>query len=268
MSFPFPLEYGTGLFSRLRGSLVIVGVSLRGALRRGMIWLLGSRNPYTPAGYVGYLTRGAVFGKSIFYGIQRGPTSAGRTWLLDVTNVSVTPYTYTEDFTGEDAVLSRDNLKIAFSVHTVWRVDESRVPLFMERFSTTMSERGHEKEPDAIVKVAYGNFIREPLRTFARDEVQQRNGLEVKDALIADRRRRARANPRICRRQPVHRSPASSSATCNIPRRSPMQSRASWRRRRNCSGRTPRSRSNGRSAPSAKCRRRASPTRCRSSAAS
>jgi len=184
MSFPLPLEYGTGLFSRLRSSLVIVGVFLL-ALCAGMIWLLGSRNPYTPAGYVGYLTRGAVFGKSIFYGTQRGPTSAGRSWLLDVTNVSVTPYTYTEDFTGEDAVLSKDNLKIAFRVHTVWRVDESRVPLFMERFSTTMSERGHEKEPDAIVKVAYGNFIREPLRTFARDEVQQRNGLEVKDALIA-----------------------------------------------------------------------------------
>ena len=184
MSFPFPLEYGTGLFSRLRSSLVIVGVFLV-ALCAGMIWLLGSRNPYTPAGYVGYLTRGAVFGKSIFYGTQRGPTSAGRSWLLDVTNVSVTPYTYTEDFTGEDAVLSKDNLKIAFRVHTVWRVDESRVPLFMERFSTTVSDRGHEKEPDTIVKVAYGNFIREPLRTFARDEVQQRNGLEVKDALIA-----------------------------------------------------------------------------------
>jgi regulator of protease activity HflC (stomatin/prohibitin superfamily) len=184
MSFPFPLEYGTGLFSRLRSSLVIVGVFLV-ALCAGMTWLLGSRNPYTPAGYVGYLTRGAVFGKSIFYGTQRGPTSAGRSWLLDVTNVSVTPYTYTEDFTGEDAVLSKDNLKIAFRVHTVWRVDESRVPLFMERFSTTVSDRGHEKEPDTIVKVAYGNFIREPLRTYARDEVQQRNGLEVKDALIA-----------------------------------------------------------------------------------
>jgi regulator of protease activity HflC (stomatin/prohibitin superfamily) len=34
------------------------------------------------------------------------------------------------------------------------------------------------------VKVAYSNFIREPLRTFARDEVQRRNGLEVKEALI------------------------------------------------------------------------------------
>ena len=149
-----------------------------------VVWLLGARNPYTPAGYVGYLTKGAVFGKARFYGIQRGPTSAGRSWLLDVTNVSITPYTYNEDFTRDDAVLSRDNLKIAFRVHTVWRVDDTRIPLFMERFSTTSSAQDQEKDPDAIVKIAYGHFVREPLRTYARDEVQRRNGMEVKDALI------------------------------------------------------------------------------------
>jgi regulator of protease activity HflC (stomatin/prohibitin superfamily) len=148
------------------------------------VWAIGSRNPYTPAGYVGYLTKGAVFGQSRFYGIQRGPTSPGRRWLLDVTNISITPYTYSEDFTGGEAVLSRDNLKIAFRVHTVWRVDDAKVPLFMERFSTTASDGDLERDPDAVVKIAYGHFVREPLRTYARDEVQRRNGLEVKDALI------------------------------------------------------------------------------------
>ncbi len=92
------------------------------------VWFAGSANPFTPAGYVGYLTKGAVFGQSRFYGVQRGPTSPGRTWLLDVTNISVTPYTYHEDFTGNDAVLSRDNLKIGFRVHTVWRIDEEQRP--------------------------------------------------------------------------------------------------------------------------------------------
>ena len=149
------------------------------------VWLIGSRNPYTPAGYVGYLTKGAVFGQSRFHGVQRGPTSAGRTWLLEVTNISVTPYTYTEEFIGDQAVLSRDNLKISFAVHTVWRVDDGQIPLFMERFSTTVSNGGTEKSPDAVVKVAYAHFVREPLRTFARDEVQRRNGLTVKDELIA-----------------------------------------------------------------------------------
>jgi regulator of protease activity HflC (stomatin/prohibitin superfamily) len=148
------------------------------------IWLIGSSNPFTPAGYVGYLTRGAVIGQSRFYGVQRGPTSPGRTWLLDVTNISVTPYSYTEEFSKDDAVLSRDNLKIAFRVNTVWRIDDARVPLFMERYSTTVAKSALEKEPDAIVKTAYSNFVREPLRTFARDEVQRRNGLDVKGDLI------------------------------------------------------------------------------------
>jgi regulator of protease activity HflC (stomatin/prohibitin superfamily) len=70
-------------------------------------------------------------------------------------------------------------------VHTVWRVDETQVPLFMERYSTTVTNHSAvAKSPDSIVEVAYGNFVKEPLRTFARDEVQRRNGLEVKDALI------------------------------------------------------------------------------------
>jgi regulator of protease activity HflC (stomatin/prohibitin superfamily) len=167
------------LFRRALSALVVL---LFGAA--AFIWLLGSHNPFTPAGYVGYLTKGAVLGKSRFYGIQKGPTSAGRTWLLDVTNISITPYTYTEEFTGNQAVLSRDNLKISFAVHTVWRVDETKVPLFMERFSTTVTEGPAEKAPDSVVRVAYANFVREPLRTFARDEVQRRPGLVVKDQLI------------------------------------------------------------------------------------
>ena len=171
-------------FSRRGFPNVLITALFTLALLVPLMWLLGSNNPVTRAGYVGYLTKGAVFGKSRFYGTQRGPTSAGRTWLLHVTNVSVTPYTYMEDFTKDESVLSRDNLKIGFRVHTVWRVDDTRVPLFMERFSTMVSGSALETEPDAIVKVAYANFVREPLRTFARDEVQRRNGLEVKEALI------------------------------------------------------------------------------------
>jgi regulator of protease activity HflC (stomatin/prohibitin superfamily) len=168
--FPSPQALGIALFAAL--SVVLI------------VWFLGSHNPYTPAGYVGYLTKGAVIGQSRFYGVQRGPVSAGRTWLLQVTNVSVTPYTYSEDFAGDDAVLSRDNLKIAFRVHTVWRIDDARVSLFLDRYSTTVTADRLQKDPDAIVKVAYDNFIREPLKTFARDEVQRRNGLDVKEALI------------------------------------------------------------------------------------
>ena len=130
--------------SRLQIGALAVGVAML-MLAALLVWAIGSSNPFTPAGYVGYMTKGAVMGKSRFYGVQRGPTSAGRTWLLEVTNVSVTPYTYTEDFSHDDAVLSRDNLKIEFQVHTVWHVDDSRVPLFMDRFSTTVGRETREK---------------------------------------------------------------------------------------------------------------------------
>ena len=180
MSVPLFTPIGRRAYAQRIGSaLIFLGL---GAMT--IVWLVGARNPYTPAGYVGYLTKDAVFGHSRFYGVQRGPTSAGRQWLINVANVSVTPYTYSEDFVGDEAVLSRDNLKISFKVHTVWRVDDGKIPLFMERFSTTVSRSDVERDPDSIVKVAYGHFIREPLRTYARDEVQRRNGLEVKDALI------------------------------------------------------------------------------------
>src|SRR5258708_72387 len=73
----------------------------------------------------------AVFGHEEFVGLQTGPTSSGRGWLLRVI-VSVTPYTYDEDFSGPDTVLSSDSLKIAFRVHLVWRVRPDRVKQFME----------------------------------------------------------------------------------------------------------------------------------------
>lgn len=185
MSTLTPSDEGGRVFVHDRYRYPAFALLVLATLVATLIWFIGSANPYTPAGYVGYLTRGAAFGQASFHGTQRGPTSPGRSWLLHVNNVSITPYTYTDDFTGDDSVLSKDNLKISFRVHTGWRVDESRVPLFMERYSTTLSDGVAEKDPDAVVKVAYANFIREPLRTYARDEVQQRNGLEVKDDLIA-----------------------------------------------------------------------------------
>ena len=173
------------LLTRVRAAIAGAGIFFIALVATTVIWLSGARNPYTPAGYVGYLTKGAFIGHSRFYGVQRGPTSAGRGWLLDVTNVSVTPYTYSEEFVGDSAVMSRDNLKIGFRVHTVWRVDANQVPLFMERYSTTVDRESIHRDPDAVVKVAYANFVKEPMRTFSLDEVQRRNGLEVKDALIA-----------------------------------------------------------------------------------
>ncbi len=112
----------------------------------------------------------------MFYGLQTGPSSPGRGWLLNVTNVSVTPYTYTEDFKGDTAVLAKDNLAISFNIHLVWKVRPGQVREVVEKYSTL--ERGGNA--DQIAQVAYNNFVKEPLRTFARDEVQRRDGLDLK----------------------------------------------------------------------------------------
>jgi regulator of protease activity HflC (stomatin/prohibitin superfamily) len=175
----------------MSGTLRVSGASLsRGLLRlslasvaaAGCVWLGGTRNVDTPAGYVGYVTQGSVFGETRYLGTQAGPTSTGRRWLVTAVNVSVTPYTYDEAFAGDLSVLSRDNLRVAFSVHVVWRVHPDRVKQFVEQFSTL--DRA-EADPEKVVRVAYDNFLREPLRTFARDELQRYDGLEIKNHIDA-----------------------------------------------------------------------------------
>ncbi len=159
-----------------RGPLfaLIVLVLLAGPF---VVWLLGSGNEGTPAGYVGYVTQRSIFGHSAFVGTQMGPTSTGRMWLVDVTNVSVTPYTYNEEFDGPSAILSKDNLKLTYAVHVVFRINPDRVKDFVERYATIYDQT----KPDELVKDAYDNFMKEPLRTYSRDELQQFAGLQIKD---------------------------------------------------------------------------------------
>lgn len=126
--------------------------------------LTGCSNPGTPAGYVGYLTRGAVVGKTSYVGLQTGPTSYGLGWMMNVMNVSVTPFSYAEDFTGDNAVLAQDKLMIGFRAHTIFRVRSDKVKEFVEQYTTI--EQGRDQ-----VQVAFGNFLREPLRTEIRAAV-------------------------------------------------------------------------------------------------
>ncbi len=142
-----------------------------------VVWWGGSSNKSTPAGYVGYVTQGSILGRQQFVATQMGPTSTGKVWLIDVQNVSVTPYTYNEEFAGDRAILSKDNLKLQFAVHIVFRINPDRVKDFVEKYTTIYEG----SKPDELVKDAYENFVKEPLRTYARDELQQFAGLQIKD---------------------------------------------------------------------------------------
>lgn len=148
----------------------------------GFIWVLGSENPFTPAGYIGYVTQGSIMGSAKFLDTQDGPTSYGRTWLAKVINVSITPYTYEHLFDENSAVLAKDSVKIKFAVHVIWKVRNNKESIrqFVEHY-TTLTDNS---DPGKIVQTAYDNFVREPVRTSARNEIQQFAALEIKDNIV------------------------------------------------------------------------------------
>src|SRR5208283_336316 len=103
-------------------------------------------------------------------------TSTGLGWMLEVTNISVTPNTSTEQFVGPTAVLAKDNLHIEFQAHLLWKVEPQNVKNFVEKYGET---------GDNPLNNAYVNFIKEPFRTYTRDEVQKYDGLDIKDNIDA-----------------------------------------------------------------------------------
>ena len=142
------------------------------------VLVCGCSNPSTPAGYVGYVVKEPIaIGHDEFITTQDGPTSTGLGWRLRVLNVSVTPYTFREPFFEQESILSQDNLKVGFELSVTWRIRRSQVRDFVERFTTL----GLGTEPEKIVRVAYDNYIKQSIRTFARAEVQKYDGLQVKN---------------------------------------------------------------------------------------
>ena len=86
------------------------------------------------------------------------------------------PYTYREPFFEQESILSQDNLKVGFELSVTWGIRRSQVRYFVERFTTL----GLGADPEVVVRVAYDNYIKQAIRTFARDEVQKYDGLQIK----------------------------------------------------------------------------------------
>jgi hypothetical protein len=82
-----------------------------------LLVLAGCHNPDTPAGYEGYVRRGAIVGAVKFHSTQVGPTSTGLGWMLSVENVECRWITHSEKF----QVMSADNLSLHFTAHVVIR---------------------------------------------------------------------------------------------------------------------------------------------------
>ena len=150
-----------------------------------LIWWIGSSNVVTPAGYVGYITRDAVFGKTAFYGLQTGPTSTGMGWMLRGKNISITPFNFERDFNLDDGPLSLDGMRVKFHVGVAWRVRASQTKEFVEKYSTIV---GGEKLGGEIEKAAFNEFVAQRLLTFTLEQIHKRRYTEISDqiGLITD----------------------------------------------------------------------------------
>ena len=138
-------------------------------------------NVRVTAGYASYIFSKPILGKGEFKEVIFGPASTGLRWRLWGQSVSITPFTYSEAFDANSAILAKDKLPLSSQAHVVWRLkpNDKSVRRFMEEFG------GWENtgDPDKIAKAAYDQFIREPFRTITRSVVAQYNGLDVNEFL-------------------------------------------------------------------------------------
>jgi len=147
----------------------------------GVVFLSNSQNVRASAGYASYVYSKPIFGRSVFKSVLIGPASTGLRWRLSGQSVSITPYTYSEKFEGNTAILAQDKLPLASQAHIVWRLkpDEVSVKKFMEEFGGWETS----SNPDEIAKQAYSQFIQEPFRTVTRSVVAKYDGLSVNESL-------------------------------------------------------------------------------------
>ena len=143
-------------------------------------------NHETPPSSVGYKYTEPLFGKAEFVGLQTGPTSTGLVWRQRVINIPITPLSFEESFRGRDGILAKDNLKIEFGMNLVLQVRQEWIQQYVEGYTTLLTTG--EVTPEDIAhnvdfqsRLVYNENLRQPLRTFCREEVENFDGLKVKD---------------------------------------------------------------------------------------
>jgi hypothetical protein len=149
------------------------------------------QNPVTPPGYAGYVSEGAITGKSKFLFVQVGPTSSGAGWLRHVVNIPTTPRTYVEEFSGNNGVLSADNTRISFSVDVMWKLksgNNSQGEPWMKVFAEDYATLHPGDDPEQIMQNAYNSNLRGKIQSFVRESAEAHSGMTLQDNMqtIAD----------------------------------------------------------------------------------
>jgi len=165
-----------------------------------LITLGNMSNINVPAGYAGYVFTKPLVGKGKFSEVIIGPTSTGFRWRIDCQLVSVTPYTYHEDYPADDPILASDKLPLKAASSIVWEIrpDTTAVRAFMEQYGGL---NGHT-DPDDIARQAYANYTAAPFRMVTREIMSAYPGLDINSNLpkisediFADLKKRLAATP-------------------------------------------------------------------------
>ena len=128
------------------------------------IFVTGCSNPSTPAGNEGYVRENPrAFGKGGFVGVLKGPANFGLSpFRKEVENVDFRPTTYSESFN----ILTQDELNISLRWQTIIKIKPNSIKNVVEDYA------GND---------FYARFIKEPLRSMVRKNVQPLNSREVKE---------------------------------------------------------------------------------------
>ena len=145
----------------------------------GWVIVDNTTNAQAPAGYAAYIVNKPIMGKTAFSDVITGPSSTGLSWRLYGDLVSVTPYSYAENFGTSEALIAKDKLAMTGNAHIVFKIRGSKdqIRVYMEDFGGL--DEAHN--PDAVAQLAYANYIKEPFRTLIRQEFAAYDGLDVPD---------------------------------------------------------------------------------------
>jgi regulator of protease activity HflC (stomatin/prohibitin superfamily) len=161
-------------------SLQLIG--LTGVLIGALVWFSNASNVEAPAGYAAYVVTKPIFGQSRFHSVIIGPSSTGLHWRLHGELVSVTPYSYEEDFSGVSAVIAQDKLPLSVTAHILFRVRSGPSPVQGDYIRDYIERFGGIAEihtPDQSVKESYNNYVRGPFRALLREQIARHDGLEA-----------------------------------------------------------------------------------------
>jgi regulator of protease activity HflC (stomatin/prohibitin superfamily) len=129
-----------------------------------LLFITACSNPSTPASHEGYVKENPrIFGKGGFVGSLKEPANFGVSlWRNEVENVDFRPLTYSENF----KILTRDELNITLRWQTIIKIKGTSIKTVVEDYA------GSE---------FYHRFIKEPLRSMVRKNIQMLASREVKE---------------------------------------------------------------------------------------